>query len=219
MTTNKSTTDKQDKAGSTNQKILDAAEQLFAQKSYEGTTLREIAKQVGIREPSLYAHFPNKEAIYGGVIDRALQPFYSEISQWNDTQLSLEQLLDIPRSLLALHEKHPNSARILHKEFTTPFENVSPQIVGWLEQMTEQIQQFLSSLPDKKYARISKQDLVTLVITLSHITLGGFSSQGIQQKLLGDAFNQKEMLDAHKTMVDDIFIKLLGLHTVDKPIK
>ena len=62
------------KPDSTRDRILDAAEKLFAENSYEGTTLREIAKGVGIREPSLYAHFANKDAIYGAVIDRALLP-------------------------------------------------------------------------------------------------------------------------------------------------
>ena len=60
---------------STQQRILDAAEELFATRSFEATTLREIAHKVGIREPSLYAHFAGKDAIYGAVIDRALEPF------------------------------------------------------------------------------------------------------------------------------------------------
>jgi len=46
------------------QKILDAALELFAQKGYATTTIREIIDAVGITAPSLYYYFGNKEGLY-----------------------------------------------------------------------------------------------------------------------------------------------------------
>ena len=85
---------------STAQKIISAAEKLFAENSYDGTSLRQIAQAVGIKEPSIYAHFANKEAIYEAVIDRALLPFFTEIHDWNKLQFSIRTLNDIPRRML-----------------------------------------------------------------------------------------------------------------------
>ena len=48
----------------TAERILDAAEALFAQRGYAGATLRDVAAKVGLRTPSLYNHFPNKESIW-----------------------------------------------------------------------------------------------------------------------------------------------------------
>lgn len=200
---------KANKVDSTNKKILDAAEQLFAEKSYEGTTLREIAKKVGIREPSIYAHFSNKEAIYGAVIDRALSLFYQEISAWGSAELSLNQLLEIPRRLLSLHALHPYSAKILHKEFTSPPDRISPQFVSGLEQTTELVQVFLSGLPHNEYSQASKKDAVLLIIALSNVALGFFSSQGLQSKLLGDEVGESEVFEAHNKIVYKIFKSML----------
>jgi AcrR family transcriptional regulator len=47
----------------TRERILRAASELFATRGYHATTTREIAAAVGVRQPSLFHHFPSKEAI------------------------------------------------------------------------------------------------------------------------------------------------------------
>jgi AcrR family transcriptional regulator len=48
---------------STRDRILAAALELFSQHGYAGTSVRELARRVGIRESSLYNHFESKAAI------------------------------------------------------------------------------------------------------------------------------------------------------------
>ncbi|PKI91177.1 hypothetical protein CW368_07925 [Actinomycetales bacterium SN12] len=48
-------------------RILAEARTVFARKGYGQASLREIAECVGIKTPSLYAHFPSKEALYEAV--------------------------------------------------------------------------------------------------------------------------------------------------------
>ena len=36
---------------------------IFSQKGFNGVSVREIAREVGIRESSIYNHYKNKEAI------------------------------------------------------------------------------------------------------------------------------------------------------------
>lgn len=194
---------------STAYRIIDAAEELFALKSYEGTTLREIAKKVGIREPSIYAHFPNKEAIYGAVIDRALIPFYNEINNWNKSDLTLRELFDIPKKLLALHSEHPYAAQILHKEFNSPADRISPKMLSWLEQFTDQSQSFMSGLPENEHTRVNKQNVVMNTIALTNMTLGFFSSQGMLQKLLGEDYDPEALYKQNLKIVSRMFKSLM----------
>ena len=48
---------------STHDKILKAAQKLFARNGYDGTTTKELAEKAGIAEGTLFRHFSNKKAI------------------------------------------------------------------------------------------------------------------------------------------------------------
>jgi AcrR family transcriptional regulator len=52
----------------TRQAILDAALALFADKGYFGTSLRDVASAVGVRESALYNYFPGKEALFEALL-------------------------------------------------------------------------------------------------------------------------------------------------------
>ena len=56
---------------STKEKILDAALTLFAENGYNGTSVEQIAKAVGIKAPSLYKHYKSKEDILNALVDSA----------------------------------------------------------------------------------------------------------------------------------------------------
>ncbi len=47
--------------------ILKEALELFTSKGYEGTSMDDIAKAVGIRKASLYSHFTGKESIFSAI--------------------------------------------------------------------------------------------------------------------------------------------------------
>ncbi|KEQ51801.1 TetR/AcrR family transcriptional regulator [Sphingobium chlorophenolicum] len=49
--------------------MLKAAAQLFAERGFGGTNLRDLADVLGISRPGLYYHFPNKEKILEALIE------------------------------------------------------------------------------------------------------------------------------------------------------
>ncbi|RUT41403.1 TetR/AcrR family transcriptional regulator [Paenibacillus anaericanus] len=50
--------------------ILDAADELFAQKGFDGTSTNDILEKVGIARGTLYYHFKSKEDIMDALIER-----------------------------------------------------------------------------------------------------------------------------------------------------
>lgn len=53
----------------TKQRILDKALELFAAYGYDSVSVGDIAKAVGIKAPSLYNHFPGKQAIFDAIVE------------------------------------------------------------------------------------------------------------------------------------------------------
>lgn len=52
----------------TRQALLDAALDLFAENGYFGTSLRDVASAVGVRESAIYNYFKSKEALFEALI-------------------------------------------------------------------------------------------------------------------------------------------------------
>src|SRR6476620_5235441 len=57
-------------ADATRERILDAALDLFADRSFDGASTREIAARAGVSQPSLAYHFQGKEALWQAAVDR-----------------------------------------------------------------------------------------------------------------------------------------------------
>lgn len=56
------------KTADTKNRILEAGLRLFSKKGYLGATTREIAKQAGVAEVTLFRHFPSKEKLFEEMI-------------------------------------------------------------------------------------------------------------------------------------------------------
>jgi AcrR family transcriptional regulator len=98
---------------STSDRILDAAEDLFAEKGYSATSLGDVADRVGIRSPSLYNHFRNKEALYEAVLERLLEDFSAPMAELAREAVTDEQVFHWLEAIVRQHHANPNLARLL----------------------------------------------------------------------------------------------------------
>ena len=57
----------------TRERILEVAAQLFAARGYAGTSVRDIAKELGIANPSLYYHFKSKKTLLAELLAEPLE--------------------------------------------------------------------------------------------------------------------------------------------------
>lgn len=68
------------------QLIKSVALDLFGQKGYEDTSLAEIAKEVGIKKPSIYNHFRSKEDLFIDVLEDLI---VSEVTAYRNTEVAM----------------------------------------------------------------------------------------------------------------------------------
>ncbi|MCA1995449.1 MAG: TetR/AcrR family transcriptional regulator, partial [Coleofasciculus sp. S288] len=63
------------------ERVLIAAETLFRQRGYNTVTMRDIAEEVGIRQASLYHHFPTKEQLFITVTEQVFERHRNGLQQ------------------------------------------------------------------------------------------------------------------------------------------
>jgi len=59
-------------AGRVEERILDAARQVFLERGFEGASIEEIADTACAGKPTIYARFHNKEALFAAVLTRSV---------------------------------------------------------------------------------------------------------------------------------------------------
>ncbi len=122
--------------------------QLFSEKGFRGVTTRELASRVGVSEPVLYQHFPNKKDIYTAIIEASKDQSYEaalgrlrELGQGTDDEAFFRHLAE---SMIEWHQNKPELVRLklfssmegheqmqeFHDKQAKPFLEV---IVGYIE--------------------------------------------------------------------------------------
>jgi len=62
--------------------IVEAVQDVFAEKGFDGTTTRDLAKAAGVSEALLYKHFPSKESLYAAMLEGCAKgPTFAEANR------------------------------------------------------------------------------------------------------------------------------------------
>ncbi|HML05206.1 MAG TPA: TetR/AcrR family transcriptional regulator [Methanobacterium sp.] len=85
----------------TKDKIFDVSLDLFSKKGFDAVSVREIAREVGIRESSIYNHYKGKEAI----LDAIIEYFISELEQSSPPEEEMEKLMETPELFFEIGAK------------------------------------------------------------------------------------------------------------------
>jgi AcrR family transcriptional regulator len=115
----------------TKDKIIAAALALFAKNGYEGTSLTEIAKAVGIQKPSIYNHFKSKEEIFLTIYENILWFHVNKVEKLVEDIKALnakEQLFQILSLTFQYYIDFEEQSTFLNRAVFFPPENLKEQL-------------------------------------------------------------------------------------------
>ena len=155
----------------TREVILKTALELFADKGYEATSMREIAEKIGISKPALYYHFDSKEDIVRGVLGDQLAQI-EELVAWAGSQ---------PTSPILAAEVIERWSDIVQAHGTSMFRFMmsSHQIVREIQGNKHTIIPHLDQLVAALAPDASIEDQLRMRIAFMSINLGGIFSASI----------------------------------------
>lgn len=193
-------------AAESRQKLLTSAQQLFAEKGYKGTSVREINRRVNLADGLLYHYFPGgKKEIFQAVICENMRQILADLEEkiHVDSYLTmpLQETLEMAyKNFAQVIDQHIDIIRILFREndvreFVTPAQ---------LQELTNGRKFWLQELLERKCAvgEVCEMDFETAAMSVHAI---------LMNHLMAKAFD----LDTDK-MDDPLFRERMIAYLVDR---
>lgn len=125
----------------TRERILDAAEQVFAEKDYSAARLEDVALAVGIKRASIVYYFTGKQELYDAVEGRIFTAMTAHTrGRHRPGGSAMNQLLDLLDGWLDFLVARPTAARILlrtssnsYSDSRAPIRNSAVALKEWEE--------------------------------------------------------------------------------------
>lgn len=188
----------------TAQRILDEAEVLFARRGYSATSLRDIAQAASLREPGIYNHFANKQALYCAVLDRALQPLADQLDRLLQEQEN-DALAELPGSMSALLAQHPYIAALFQQALMQRGQPELAAMENWLERLVDQGR----ALFRQQIGPVLSDDEIALrIVMMFNINAGYFVAEPLLQHLTGKSAQQ--LLARQQALTNRVMQQLLA---------
>lgn len=191
---------------STRDIILDAAEQLFAEKGFEGVSMREIVAETSLKnQASLYHHFRNKRTLYEAVLSRGLDNLAALLPGAGETGTAEQVAANLDRLLDYLSE-HPHLARLIQRAALDDSRYLQNAVRRLLRPLYSQGREALSGAD-----RIWSDDQIPhLAAGLYHLIFGYFANAALLDAVVLEDPLSPEAIERQRKFVKTAVARLLG---------
>ena len=190
----------EDKWNETHQTILNTAQQLFAVKGYNGTSMNDIVKESGVSKGAIYNHFESKERLFLSLMEAQTQVGFSQLeATFSDDDTSVDKLRKVLMITFGNSVSCPRELCMMQTEFMVSASRIE-SIVPELQKRYLMIRDFMVAIVDdgKRRGEIRKELDSESIVTLVFATLDGL---GFQYSTLGIAFETDRLLAQLMEMV------------------
>lgn len=198
-------------------RILDVAEQLFADRGFSGVGLAEVAERSGLSKSSLFHHFKSKTEIYASVLERLFKRLWETLESQVDSRanawMQLDQIVDVWTGFMA---DNPNTAKLLLRSMVErDFEDAGLSREELLKRhgyyMSQIIQKVVALMKaGNESGAFRPQSIGHFVQTLVGATIFHFASGEFGKGMLGGDIFDPKRVEARKTELKDFLRYGLG---------
>ena len=158
------------------QRIVDAAEELFAEKGYHGASVREIVRRAEVTSPMLYYHFGSKEDLLAALLRERFDAFMANLREVLQEATSVSEVMERTAAFVfqAALER-PAQTRFLVQTLLGPHDTLPIQAIHDQHFLLRPVLQeaFLKHDPTLDVARIR------FTVELFHNALTGYLLQAL----------------------------------------
>jgi AcrR family transcriptional regulator len=148
-----------------NDRILKKALELFSEKGYDATSVREICEAAAITKPTLYYFYGSKEGVYRAIVDGALGRFQAEMIRALSGSDSLrDRLVRMARAYVEATRREPDLARfVMALIHNSPRSAPATDLVGFYQGILDALADALDTAVANGELRPGRTDVRLLV--------------------------------------------------------
>jgi len=189
--------------------VLQVAQALFAERGYHGSSLRDIAKRIGIKAPSLLHHFPSKQQLYLAVLDKMFESLEDAANALaigrESRQERMRQAVGDAVDFIA---SHPDFVRIMWKEMADESGVGRPVLKRRLPPLFSTAVDFIfRGQRDGEFR--SEVDPLYFLLGLNSVTIGYFTTAAMIRRLWNMNLLEPAMIERRKREVIDMVERTL----------
>lgn len=184
--------------------ILDSAAKVFAAKGFHPTTIRDIAREAGIADGTIYNYFENKSALLLGIFERMREVIQPDPSTLDLAQIDLREFLRMyfRYPLMALQGDNFALFRVIASEMLVNETLRTLYFQRVLEPTLKEGEQLLQQWVDRHELRPHATGLTLRVIS-------GVIWGVMLQRIMGDPLLESEW-ETLPDFLADLFLEGLG---------
>ena len=200
------------KADDTQERILKAAEKLFARRGYGGTTTRDLAQAAGVAEGTLFRHFESKKAILVEVATRGWMEILTDLLTALSEMGSYKAVAQVMRKRMLSLNANTDMMRVCFMEAQFHPELRDRVQAEVIDKMTDVAEAFFQTGMDRgTYRQMNPR--VAALIFLGMFTVAGFSNT----TMAGEPSSPKDMQEMAETLADIFLNGVLAEPTQTHP--
>jgi len=170
-------------APSTRDRILDAAESLFAERGFAGTAVRDIAGRCHLNAASLYNHFAGKQALYEAVLERGIHPLRMLLEDYAARADGPEATGELIEAVMAHLARHPELPRLVQMEAATGGGHLARLAHRWMRPLLAQALAAAKRDADRGW---SAEDAPLLLMAWLNLVFGPFALAPLLREVLDE---------------------------------
>ena len=175
----------------TRQRLLDIAEQLFAERGFYGVSIAAIASEVGFTKQGLLHYFNSKEKLYGAILQRISDDFQEQQTEAEQaSEEPIESLKQFYAALAEPTETNTRRTRLLMRELLDNNTRATNAENWYLREFLERLQgmvkaiENLQTLSDEEALTFAYQLLGAVnYFLISPATLSGIFGEEIMKRI------------------------------------
>lgn len=201
---------KGDPAAVGDEALLDAALEAFAERGFDGTSVREIARELGVSHNLIPQRFGTKERLWYAAVDHGFGTLTAELMRVLEDPPAgdLAQLRAMIVRFVEANAARPALLRIINLEATAP----GPRLTYLFDHYIDPVRQFGAELlADLRARGLVRTDSVALVYFLMTHGAGGPLALPALAERFGSTVDRDDPEAVHRAAVEAVDVLFDGL--------